>query len=195
MTKSKKLAFLELKVRDPSDLNDYLDLFLKEWRKFYPDQLRTHIENIAYSRKISKLEAIKILEDEITSQFKHLIDTFQSFPDPFKIYSFWEITNVNEFLNNFKENMLPLSQGWFPEFWAWSKDSLFPPNDENSNQEYAIIGLIFKNNVNWALTLLKNCELAYGLDEKEVVLLPNKEIQIIKIEGRNFIREFPMKKS
>lgn len=194
MVNNNELNFLKVNVQQVGDMKGELRLFLIEWRRFYPDQLKTHLENIVYTTKVSKMEAMKMLEEKITKQFNFLIKYFHSFPDPFKIYSLWDTTNVNDFLKDCKEEMFVLSQGGFPEFWAWSKDSSFPPLEEVGDEDYEITGLVFNKDVNWALTLLKNCELTYGLDEKEIVIFPHKKIQIIKIEGNNLKREFPMRK-
>ena len=51
-------------------------------------------------------------------------------------------------------------------------------------------GLIFKKDVNWLLKIMKNCEIAYNLDEKEIILFQGAEIKIFKIEGKDFLREF-----
>ncbi len=190
MINNRDFNFLKVNIQQVGNMKRDLRLFLKEWRCFYPDQLKTHIENIVYTVKISKMEAMKMLEEKITNQFNYLIKYFQSFPDPFKIYSFWDLTNVNNFLNNCKEELFALSQGGFPEFWAWSRDSSFPPYEEVCDEDYEITGLVFKKDVNWALTLLKNCELTIGLNEKEVILFPNIKIKIVKIEGNNFLKEF-----
>ncbi len=191
-----KLNFLSLKVLRSEELKEYLNLFLKEWKKFYPDQIKTHIETLTETKKIHKLEAMKKFEEEITSQFNFLINTFQSFPDPFKIYTFWEISGKHGFLKNHKgdEDLSVLSGGEFPEFWTWDKDFYGPPNNQNVTDEYKITGIAYKEYINWSLTLLKNCELAYGLEEKEVILFQDKKIQIIQIEGDNFLKVFPREK-
>lgn len=116
MVKNKELNFLKANVQQVGDIKGELRLFLKKWRRFYPDQLKTHIDNIVYTVKVSKMEAMKILEEKITDQFNFLIKYFYSFPDPFKIYSLWDITNVNDFLKDFKEEMFILSQGAFQNF-------------------------------------------------------------------------------
>ena len=197
------MDFLKLNIQNPEEIKGYFPQFLKEWRNFYPDQLKTHVDTIAYSKKISKLEAIKLLEEEVTEQFYNLVDIYQNFPNPFKIYTLWPVLDVNEFLKHIKGGIFAQHQQYYPEFWAWSKESTFPPEfwawskestfpPENIDADETVFmtGLIFKKEVNWPLTLMKNCILVYGLDEKEIVLLERTAIDIVKIEGKIFLREF-----
>lgn len=189
----KNLDFLKLNMQDLEEMKEYLKSFLKKWKKYYPDQVKTYVEAIVYTKKVSKLEAVKKLEIEIADQVNYLINTFQSFLDPFKIYTFWEISKIHAFLENHEGDFYILSRGEFPEFWAWDKDSSgAPPDNENNAAEYIITGLAFKKDINWGLTLLKNCELAYGLEEKEVILFSDKKIQIIQFEEYvpNFCKKY-----
>ncbi len=190
MVKDKNPKLLDIIVQNPEEIKDYLPQFLKEWKKFYPDQIKTHVEALVYTKKISKFEAMKTLEDEITEQVNVLIDRYHYFPEPFKIYSFLDIPNVKVFLRDLRENEYFMFQRNFPELWVWSKDALHSHNEMNLNNEYLIAGTIFKRDVNWTLTLLKNCEFTYGLDEKEIIIFHGAEIQIIEIKGHNFFYIF-----
>ena len=135
---------------------------------------------------------MKTLEDEITEQFNHLVATYQEFPDPFKIYSIRQIPEESEFFKNYigNEELSTFSMGDFPEFWTWDEDSHYFTIYEDDNNDYKITALIFQKDINWALTILKNCEFAYGVHEKEIILLPRIKVQIIEIKGKNFLREF-----
>ncbi|MFX1570403.1 MAG: hypothetical protein ACFFCV_18735 [Promethearchaeota archaeon] len=190
--KNNNRPWAKISVEDPEELNELLPPFLVEWRKYYPDQLKTHVENISYSKKVSKLEAMKILEKEITDQFNQLVFIYQTFTDPFKIYSFWEIDWKNELLQDSKKELCVSRKGK-SDVWTWSTDSLYPCEEINDSNVYLVTGLIFKKDVDWKITLLKNSELNIGLDEKEIVLFPESTIQIIRIEGNDIIREFPIK--
>jgi len=84
------LDFLKLTIHVTEELKAHLKLFLKEWRNFYPDQLKTQANNIAYTKKISMLEAIKQLEDEIIEQFNNLVDTLLYVKrNPGKRFIYW----------------------------------------------------------------------------------------------------------
>lgn len=49
-----------------------------------------------YSKKVSRLEAMKEIEEEIIEQYNILIKKYQKFPNPFKIYSFIPSENLNK---------------------------------------------------------------------------------------------------
>ncbi len=178
------MDFLKLKIQNPEEMKGYFPQFLKEWGNFYPDQLKTHVDTIAYSKKISKLEAIKLLEGEITEQFNKLVDIYQSFSDPFKIYSFWEAQkNI--------EKGIRVTRPYDSDVWVWCLDSEYPfevlPFEENNPKTiYQITGLAFKKDVDWKVTILKNCELTIGFDEKEIVLFRGTKIKIVEIKENNF---------
>ena len=91
MKQNSSKDFIKLRVQDPGELKEFLPSFLKEWRRFYIDQLKIHVESVVHSRKMSKLDRVKIIENEIIEQFNELVETYQHFPDPFPIYSLWEI--------------------------------------------------------------------------------------------------------
>lgn len=91
MKQNNNKDLIKLRVQDPEELKEFLPSLLIEWRRFYLDQLKIHVERFVHSRKMSKLEGIKIIENEITEQSNELVETYQQFPDPFPIYSLWEI--------------------------------------------------------------------------------------------------------
>jgi len=135
------------------------------------------------------MEAIKLLEEEITEQFNVLVDVYQKFPNPFLLYTFRQIPNIEEFFKGIKEDMFFEYKRDDPQRCSWAEISRFYEEVIGTNEALFIAGLICKEVVNWPMTIMKNCELAYGLDDKEFILFQGTEIKIIKIEVKNFVRE------
>ena len=53
------MGFLKLEIQNLEEMKEHLNLFLKEWRNFYPDQLKTNVDSIAYSKKSVKIGSHK----------------------------------------------------------------------------------------------------------------------------------------
>ncbi len=174
------LSLIEGLEEDIDDMKDYLPYFLKEWKQLYPDQVKTHVNAIAYSKEVSKMEAIGILENDISEQFTDLITMYKKFPNPFKIYSYCVISSdhTNLDIKNLYETLE--IDGKLPLIWVWSEHTQYP-FDFELKDAYLVTGLVHKKDIDWNMTLLKNCELSCGLNEREIIIVPEIKVQIIKI--------------
>ncbi len=179
----KQSSLLKLYETIPETLDRDLSTFLKKWKTVYSNQFNWRTNEIMRGKQITKLKAEKLVEFEIKEQFKSLVIKYRNFPDPIKVFGFFTLTNNGEFQKAISTGYTSIELGSLPTKWVWSIDSLRTPNDFTLKNTYLLTGIAWQIEVDWWLTILKNCELPFGLDGKEVIFYQNSIVQIVNVRG------------